>query len=175
MPHFNGISAILEAKWVGPNALFLTDASLQAAGGWSQGEYFAALFPVTIINDARVSINELEALAVAVGLKLWGHKTAGKKCLIQCDNNTTVSAINTGRAANEFMQQILREICYIAAINDAQIQAVYLPSKQNHICDSLSCLWLHPKYKLKFEKITTGLHKSRVYVPQHLFLFVNNW
>ena len=79
MPQFNGISAIPENKWTGPNAIFSTDVCPQGMGGWSQGEYFHTVFPIAIVNNQLVSINELEALTVMVGLKLWGHKIAGKK------------------------------------------------------------------------------------------------
>ena len=169
MPNFNGISAIPDPKWLGPNALFSTDASLQGAGGWSQGEYFFELFPTALVNDTRISINELEAITVMVGLKLWGHKVAGRKFLIQCDNTNTVQAINTGRAKNVVMQQVLREICYILALNDAQVRAVFVPSAQNRICDSLSRWYMGNKFRLRFSKITTGLITNRVYVNKALF------
>ena len=125
MPRFNGISAIPEVKWVGPNALFSTDACLIGAGGWSQGEFFHTEFPVNIRFQSGVSINELEAVAIMLGLKLWGHKVAGRKFLVQCDNNNAVLAINSGRSRNVFMQKVLREIFYLTALNDSFIRASF--------------------------------------------------
>ena len=133
------------------------------------------MFPIAIINNQLVSINELEALTVMVGLKLWGHKIAGKRVLIQCDNNNTVQAINTGRSHSVFMQKILCEICFITAINDSQVRAVYLSSKDNRIADSLSRWMVHPKFRSKFFKITRGLNKERVHVPKQMFFFDNDW
>ena len=127
------------------------------------------------MNDDRVSINELEALAVMVGMKLWGYKVAGKKFMIQCDNNTTVLAINSGRAANPFMQQILRELCYLLALNDVQMHAVFIPGKVNRICDSLSRWMFGKKYRERFQKITTGLQTREVMVRSQLFSFIHKW
>ena len=69
MPFFNGLSVMPNPRWTGPNRLFATDATLQAAGGWSDGQYFHVRFPMAIVNDQRYMINELEALALLAGLK----------------------------------------------------------------------------------------------------------
>ena len=175
MPQFNGISAIPEPKWIGPNALFATDACPQGARGWSQGEFFHTSFPCSILNDERISINELEALTVMVGLKLWGHKTAGKKFLVQCDNNNTVLAINSGRSRNVVMQHILREICYWTALNDSQIRAIFIPGKDNRICDCLSRWEISPVFRQKFYKYTAGLITKQVTAHKTLFFFSNKW
>ena len=62
MPMFNGISMIPDPRWVAPNAIIQTDACLQAAGGWSQGEYFHVMFPQFVKTQVN-SINELECIA----------------------------------------------------------------------------------------------------------------
>ena len=174
-PKFNGISAIPEPKWVGPNSLFSTDACLAGVGGWSQGEFFHAKIPENISANGNVSINELEALAVMIGLKLWGYKANAKKCLIQCDSNVTVLAINSGRSHNPFMQQILREICFLAAINDMVVRAIFVPGNQNRLSDLLSRWELGLKYRKQFWKYTRALNTTEIIAKPDLFTFLHDW
>ena len=175
MPSFNDIGMIPEKRWWGPNALFSTDACLTGLAGWSQGEFFKTQIPWCIRKLPNVSINELEALAILSGLKLWGHKVAGVKFLIQCDNNNSVLAINTGKSRNVFMQTLLREMCYILALNDAQMRAIHLPANQNRICDSLSRYHTHQKFRNHFHKSTQGLFTKEVKIQPYLFNLDKIW
>ena len=113
MESFDGISIMPHHKWTAPDRIFSTDACLKGCGGESEDTCFAATFPQFIFNDwGDLSINELEALAIVICLKLWSHKIKNKNVLVFCDNSSTVDIVNTGKARNPFSQQCLREICW---------------------------------------------------------------
>ena len=90
-----------ESGWSPPDLLFSVDSCLTGCGGWSNGEYFHSKFPEWIMNNREIYINELEALALIVGLKIWRDKIQNKNVLFYCDNQVTVDVINTGRARNK--------------------------------------------------------------------------
>ena len=174
MPQLNGISLIPDKNWKSPNSVIATDACLSAIGGWSQGEFFHARFP-EFVEQQRLSINELECVAIMVALKKWGYKLNGLNALFQCDNTMAVQAINSGKASNSYMQAVLREIAFLCAINDCMIRVVSLSGAKNKISDSLSRLHLHEKYKIRFIKYTRGLHTFETKVKEEDFLFSNVW
>jgi hypothetical protein len=41
----------------------------------------------------------------------------GKKVVVYCDNEASVTVLNTGFSRDMFMQSCLREICYLAAVH----------------------------------------------------------
>ena len=125
-----------ESGWSPPDLLFSVDSCLTGCGGWSNGEYFHSKFPEWIMNNREIYINELEALALIVGLKIWRDKIQNKNVLFYCDNQVTVDVINTGRARNKFAQACLREACSITAKANAVIKVVHLTSEQNRMSDS---------------------------------------
>ena len=173
--NFNGVSVIPSQIWVGPNKIFSTDACLTGIGGWSDGQYFASEVPQYYSSWLKLHINQLETLAVMIGLKLWAYKANGMSILVQCDNQVAVQIINTGRTQDVFSQAILCEICHQCAMNDCQIKAVYIPTNDNRISDSLSRAHLSNYYWKKFHKITRGWSKCRIYINASHFKFTNNW
>ena len=174
MPRFNGISVIPQS-WTGPNKIFSTDAFLLAMGGWSSGEYRMSEFPSYFRISLKLDINELEALAVMIGLNIWAYKAEGQKILIQCDNLPTVNIINSGKTQNNFVQNILREICYICAVNDCSVRVIHIPTKQNRIADFLSRVKIHSKYWVCFLKETRGWNRTHIKLNKSHFQFSNSW
>ena len=174
MPQFNGISKI-PGKWQGPNKWFSVDACKDHVGGWAAGQYFHAHFPDFILSSDNVGINELELVGIMIAIKMWGYLVANQNFLVQCDNQIAVRVLNTGAARNIFTQAVLREICYITALNDSLVRGVYLPANQNRIADSLSRWHKGVKFQNKFRKLTTGLKTTRIQVPEHMFRFSNDW
>ena len=77
LPLYNGVSMMLYEEWCSPDAIFSSDSSLQACGGFWDGKYFHSKFPAKV-TDRGYSINILEMLAIIVCLKLWGKFYVGK-------------------------------------------------------------------------------------------------
>ena len=81
-------------------------------------------------------------------MKAWGSNFSGKKIVFNCDNLVTawtVRVINTGAPRNKFLQSWLREICFIAAINNFDIKVSHISGSENRIPDLLSRWDLHGK------------------------------
>ena len=103
MEKFDGISIILMETWFVPDLIFSTDACLETIGGWAQGEYFTQDIPEFIKNNQQIHINELEMLAVIIGLKVWANRYRNCNFLIYCNYHVTVDVINSGKAKNRFL------------------------------------------------------------------------
>lgn len=108
MPRYNGLSKMIKTDWTKPDQVFSCDSTLTQAAGWCEGEFFLRKFPETL-DDERVKITQKECLTLVACVKLWADKCEGNKVLINCDNLSTVLAVNSGRSKNKFMQTCLRE------------------------------------------------------------------
>ncbi|VDI43591.1 Hypothetical predicted protein [Mytilus galloprovincialis] len=114
-------------------------------------------------------------LTVVVCLKLWGTKLRGKRIIIKCDNQVTVTVINTGRSRNQFLQSCLREICFVAAINEFELRAVHIAGVDNRLADMLSRWHLHSNYAKTFFEETKYIHLEEFEVTNELFQFIHEW
>ena len=112
-----------------------TDACLTGFGGISGQEYFKGKFPDNLKGK---NIALLELITVMVGLKLWARKFLGKYFWILVDNEAVATILNTGASKNTELQQVLREIAYIAAQHQFVIKAKHIPGVTNRIPDWLS-------------------------------------
>ena len=75
---------------------------------------------------------------MVIALKLWGHLLEGKKFIMKCDNVTTVSVVNSGRAKEPFLQSCAREIAFVASKHQFEVRAEHLPGIHNVLPDLLS-------------------------------------
>lgn len=181
MECFNGVSCIPEQLWVAPDFIFSTDACLVGAGGWApaQGgqdvhECFAVPFPHSLLQKKEISINELEAVALLLGVRVWGGRCKGKKMLVSCDNQATVSIVNTGRAQNSFAQACMRELHYWCAKFDCQIRAIKVDTKQNTLADLLSRNH-QEQNRREFQILTKYIIVKEKEIPEAYFDFENDW
>ena len=60
-------------------------------------------------------------------------------CMVT-DNTQVMSALNSGRSINTTTMGWLRQLFWLAVVHNFDICSVYLPSKDNVICDGLSRL-----------------------------------
>ncbi|CAG2202644.1 unnamed protein product [Mytilus edulis] len=128
-----------------------------------QRTFFHVEFPDAIVNE-QLHINALEMLTVVVCLKLWGTKLRGKRIIIKCDNQVTVTVINTGRSRNQFLQSCLREICFVAAINEFELRAVHIAGVDNRLADMLSRWHLHNEFSVKL--LLKGIAREKQHLPK---------
>ena len=140
MEKFDGKCIIADYQWSRPDLIVSTDACLRSCGGWNEtmAEFFHAQFPAFIFDNFTLHINELECLAIVIGVKLWGNSLKDRNVLFQCDNKVTVQVINKGAARNEFTQCCLRELCWITADLNAAVKVVFRPGVDNRIADHCS-------------------------------------
>lgn len=182
MHHFNGVTCIPDSFWSQPDLFFSTDSSLKAAGGWSpaqpngrnDNQFFSVRYPQRILMRAEVNINELEALALLVGVKLWAASCKGRKILVNCDNQVTVHIVNSGRAANTFAQACMRELHYWCARFDCQVRAVFIDTKRNTMADLLSRSH-DPTCVAQFQDKVKHLKIRELKVVDSMFDFIGKW
>lgn len=183
MEDFNGVTAIPEVFWSKPDLVFSTDACLKCAGGWSpaatsgrvDNQFFSVRFPEWIKSDPLVSINELEALSLLVGIKIWGSYCVGKKILVFCDNQATVHIVNSGRAANAFAQSVMRELHFWAAKFQCQVRAVFIGTQENRMADLASRRLFDSASEWEFKILTQYLMITEISVEPQAFAFTNDW
>ena len=170
---YNGVSMMMVEEWGAPDEVLATDACLVGAGGWCRGEYFHTEFSSDVICRAK-HINGLELLTVIVACKVWRRKLRGKRLVVNCDNQVTVTVINSGRARAPFLQSCLRELAFVAATGEFEVRANFIPGIKNHLPDLLS-RWGEPDKRAQFRELTQHIETREVYVYQGLFDFEHNW
>ena len=174
MEQYNGVSCVPESDWSQPDLVFATDACPVGGGGVCGDQYFHVAFPEPVVNAAG-HINSLELLTIVLALKLWGSSLVGKKVLIFCDNSASVLALNSGKVQDPFMRQCLREIVYLCAIFQCEINAVHIAGVDNRLPDLLSRWEIHPKFREQFFKLTEHLSMSERVVDRSFFEWSCDW
>jgi hypothetical protein len=106
-------------------------------GAISRNQIFHAIFPESIIK-LKLHINALELFSIVVAVHIWDDTFQGKKILYFCDIESSVKVINSGSSKDAFMQNCLRELCYIAAVFQFDIRAKHILDEENRLVDFLS-------------------------------------
>ena len=139
--------------------MLATDACLNGGGGIFMNRYFSITFPLEFLENIS-GISQLEAITVIVALKLWCHLLQGLKFIIRCDNEATVSVLNSGRATDPFLQKCARETAFLACKYEFEIKTVHIPGVKNRLPDWLSRASLDTSYMEKFLNATDGSWKQ---------------
>lgn len=171
---YNGISIMILEEWSSPDSILSSDSCLDGFGAISVDQFFHARWP-SFIKNQNLHINCLELLAVVIATKMWGHLFTGKKILIFCDNEASVHVINHGGSKDEFMQSCLREITFIAAVNQFQIRAKHIDSDENRLSDCLSRWDTHTKYQETFKSSIELSKYEEVIVDDQKYSLINDW
>ncbi|XP_078667500.1 uncharacterized protein LOC144909308 [Branchiostoma floridae x Branchiostoma belcheri] len=151
LPSCNGISIIPRHGWSEADAVFSSDACLTGCGGFvnDSGEYFHAVFPSSVL-DGDPCINSLELLSILVCVRRWGGQWTGLRIVVLCDNETSVTVLNSGRTRSPFLQSCLRNIWLCAATEQFEIRAVHIPGVHNRLADHLSRWHTSPYHPREF-------------------------
>ena len=165
LPFYNSVSPIKTSPLIN-NPLYLsTDACSTGAGGFFNGQYFHTPFPHSILQCFKHNINILEFPSIMVALKLWGASLRGQCLLIQCNDENSVFAVNSGPSHSPGIQLCLREIWFLSAFIDFEISAVHIPGRTNTIADHLSCWHLSPSHQERFFNLTADFNTTPVACP----------
>ena len=85
-------------------------------------------------------------LVVIVAVQIWGKKLKGKTLLIFCDNEASVTVINSGSTKDSFMQNCLRELCFVEATHEFEVRAKHIAGEENRLADYLSRWHIHSRF-----------------------------
>ena len=92
--------------------------------------------------------------------------------MIKCDNQVTVTVINTGKSRNQFLQSCLRELLFVAAGHEFEIRVVHILGE----ADLLSKWYLSELYARTFYKEFQSKYRLLdLVVPSCLFQFEHEW
>lgn len=176
LPSYNGVSMMAVQRWCFPDEVFASDACLSGCGAWfcERSEYFHLTFPDRVMQKG-LSINALELLTVVVAAKVWGRWWRGKRIVVHCDNEVSVTVMNTGRSHNSFLLSCLRELEFVAARNEFEIRSNHIAGVENRIPDALSRWHLGQEHRDRFHQLTAGLNAKEVFVYEGLFEFIHDW
>ena len=125
--HFNGVTLIKPS--VAQHVIHV-DSCLQGGGGICSGlQFYKVLYP-SYLQDFGLSISSLECWNFLVAARLWLPTLTGSTVLIFCDNWATVAAINSDRATDPIIRGSLRELWWIAAAHDVQLEVRHKPGAE---------------------------------------------
>ena len=69
------------------------------------------------------------------------------------DNQVCVALLNRGLTRSPFLAACLREIQFVLARFNIEMQAEYIPSKENHLADLCSRAFSNDSYYRNFNKL----------------------
>lgn len=173
---YNGVSMMSLEDWTQPDECLESDATLKSCGGWfiQKREFFHVEFPQFIL-ELELSINQFELLAVMICVKVWSSEFNHKKILLKCDNQSTVSVLNSGSSRDAFMQGCLREIQFYAAKYEFEVRSVYFPGVENRTADLLSRWNIENEKKFFDLPNVKSANCFEKFVYDGLFRFSHNW
>ena len=176
MRSYNGVSMIPNTDWSSADQLS-TDACLTGCGAWLQqpgttnATYFHVTFPTNWVGS---NIASLELLTILVALRAFGNSLAGQRLVINCDNDASVSVLNTGAGRDPTLMSIARNIWLECANINMQIKATHIPGIKNSIADSLSRWHLGPQHSFNFNKLTHNIAVKEITIDDSDFKLNND-
>ncbi len=112
---------------------------------------------------------------------MWGHKWAGKRLVVKCDNITSVNILNSGRSNNIFLQACLREMAFVTARHEFEVRVikyvkgVHISGISNRIPDALSRWEMNHKYQIEFTQLVGEEPVYKSFAYPWLFKFLHDW
>ena len=125
LPHYNGVSFYDHR----PIDLTLElDAYLTGLGGrWNNFVYHLPL----VLGYMNWSIVQLEMVNILLTVRLFQPYWAGRKVLVKCDNEAVVTVLRSG----SYLGACARNIWYVCALVDIDIQYVHVRGLDNRVAD----------------------------------------
>ena len=119
-----------------------TDASTSTGYGVCfQGRYFRGEWNEEIrdlLVDFRLTINELELVALNFALETFGKELSGCTVLFRCDNTSCVYNIESMSSQIPVRAALLRRLFAVASHYGLDIRSSYINTKENLHADTLS-------------------------------------
>lgn len=161
LEHYNGISVFSNLDWVSDNKLHLyTDSAGNrnlACGAYLDGEWSVFKWPECWGDEIFKDITFLELIPIVLSFYLWDSKLKGKKIIIHTDNQSLVQIINNKSSRNNRVMILMRQLVLKLLLQNIQIKAVHIESKENGICDAIS--------RLQYSRLLSLLPHNACKVP----------
>ena len=138
---WNGRSFFLEEQLtMAPDLHFHTDASgTLGYGGYYHPQWFRGDWdPDQLLGAPGISISYQELFPIVLAAFIWGSEWSRKQILVFCDNEGTVTAINSGTSKSSRMAKLLRHLVLQSMCCNCLFRAKHVAGKHNSIADALS-------------------------------------
>ena len=138
LPKYNGVSMYSHTK---SKSILELDACLTGLGGrWGNMVYH-----LPIERDfANLDIVHLEMVNIVMALRLFARLWAGTRILVKCDNEAVVKVLKAGKARDPFLATCARNVWYLSALADIDLQYEHILGRNNTVADLLSRWQLIP-------------------------------
>ena len=156
---FNGVTLIEPS--VAQHVIHV-DSCLQGGGGLCSGLQFYKISYPQFLVDLGLSISSLECWNLLVAARIWLPTLSGTTVLVFCD---TVAAINSGRATDPIIRGSLRELWWLAASHDVQLEVRHKPGAEMIAADTLSRASTSSTAAAKFAQFVQAAQESEVQPP----------
>ena len=138
LPIYNGISCINKVPIQEQETLYL-DACLTGLGAVWQNRVYAT--PRYDIVGFDLNTTHLEMLNLVVAIKVWGKFWKNSSVIIYCDNMSVVQVVQTSRTRDPFLALCIRNIWFLRACYDIELEVRHVIGRENIIADTLSRIY----------------------------------
>ena len=135
--HFNGRVFYDKTHKQTPLFLYL-DACLDGLGAFVNNQVYHLHLQDKVFLPPDHSIVHLEMINILVALRAWAHIFSGRQVVSYCDNAAVVSICQSGRSKDPCLAAIARNIWWLTAACDIDLQLVHISGHHNTIADALS-------------------------------------
>lgn len=92
--------------------------------------------------------------------QFWAPELHHRQFILSCDNESTVTVINSGSSKDNFMQRCLRQLWFSASLYDFEFQARHIPGAHNVLADALSRWHSDPSHPEIFQTTARSLGRE---------------
>ena len=105
-----------------------------------------------------------------------GKEIKREKNLIFCDNEASVTVINSGSTKDSFMQNCLWELCFVEGIHEFEVRVKHIAREENRLADYLSRWHIHhSRFRDTFLSLVDIKIYEEVSVHSSDFNLLNDW
>ena len=145
LPQYNGVS-MYDHKVI--DMSLELDACLTGFGGRC-GRFVYHLSIHLSRGFRNWTIVHLEMVNILMALRLFAKLWSTKKILIQGDNQAVVTVLKSGKTRDAFLAASARNIWYLTALYDIDLQFTHIRGASNQLADILS-RWQGSNQQIKF-------------------------
>ena len=159
--HYNGISLLVEQRWLSsPHLQLFSDAAASKGFGVTLGPQWA--FDEWEPEAIKYHITVLEMYPVLLALLLWGNQLSNRCVEFHCDNIAVVQILNKFSSRDTTIMILVRKIVLICMINNIQFKLKHVPGILNTVPDLLSRLQVD-----KAKQLAPYLNNDPAPIPHH--------
>ena len=124
--------------------------------------------PIHNSGDLDLKILHLKMLNIIVPLKTWGIRWRHSAIDIFCDNLGVVQVVETGKTRDSFLALCVRNIWFLTASLDIQLNISHVPGIYNVIADTFSRVYSVKPVNLDLLSILQDNYIWE-HIPRHYF------